>query len=216
MLKSRIFLKTLGCLAEYIIQEERSKFRFMPKSYIACSSDQLFRLVKDCDDGLAFEALYNRYWFGLFVSASKRLRSREDAEEAVQAVFESLWKNRHKIIIRHSLENYLYAAIRYIVLRLIHNRVQRRSLPDGAVTVAGPLDDTTEETILVRDLSSQIEKIVETLPGKCRRVFELSRYEMKTHKEIGAMLGISEKTVENHITKALHVIKTNLNNFFFL
>jgi len=188
----------------------------MPKSYIACSSDQLFRLVKDCDDALAFEALYNRYWFGLFISASKRLKSREDAEEAVQAVFESLWKNRHKIIIRHSLENYLYAAIRYIVLRLIHNRVQRRSLPDGAVTVAGPLDDTTEETILVRDLSCQIEKIVETLPGKCRRVFELSRYEMKTHKEIGAMLGISEKTVENHITKALHTIKANLNSFFCL
>ena len=134
----------------------------------------------------------------------------------MQAVFESLWKNRHKIIIRHSLENYLYAAIRYIVLRLIHNRMNARARAGHTGAGDGTADHSTEETILVRDLSCQIEKIVENLPGKCRQVFELSRYEMKTHKEIGAMLGISEKTVENHITRALRLIRSNLNSFFFL
>lgn len=187
----------------------------MRKSYTTLSSDRLFRFLRDHDDPFAFEEIYDRYWFPLFISAHKRLRCKEDAEEAVQQLFESLWKNRRKIAIRTSLENYLFAAVRYIVLRIIHTRSlgARAAGSDDGVEVT---DRTTEETILVRDLSLQIEKIVEGLPVKCRRVFEMSRYEMKSHKEIGALLGISEKTVENHIAKALRQIRLNLNHFFFL
>lgn len=171
--------------------------------------------MKDEDDAGAFEEIYNRHWFYLFISAEKRLKCREDAEEAVQSLFESLWRNRHKIKIRTSLENYLFAAIRYIVLRLAYQKRVQPQVFDQEVKNEMP-DFSTEEAIVVHDLSQQIDKIVETLPRKCRQVFELSRYDMKTHNEIGALLGISEKTVENHITKALRLIKMNLNHFFLL
>jgi RNA polymerase sigma-70 factor (ECF subfamily) len=187
----------------------------MINGYTTFTSERLLDLLKQ-DDPMAFEELYNRYWFKLFITAHKRLQCREDAEEAVQNLFESLWKNRHKIHVRTSLENYLFSAIRYIVLRLMYRKTAPQVHLSGMPGERYMSDFSTEETILVRDLSSQIEKIVESLPRKCRNVFEMSRYEMKTHKEISAIMGISEKTVENHITKALRLIKMNLNHFFFL
>ena len=75
-------------------------------------------------------------------------------------------------------------------------------------------DSSTEQAILANDLTRQIHRIVEDLPDRCRNVFELSRYELKTHKEISDIMGISEKTVENHLTKALRLIKSNLDHFF--
>ncbi|MGH2645834.1 MAG: RNA polymerase sigma factor [Chitinophagaceae bacterium] len=187
----------------------------MANSYTNLSSDCLLGLLQQ-DDPAAFEELYNRYWFQLFISAHKRLKCKEDAEGAVQNLFESLWKNRYKIQVRTSLENYLFASIRYIVLRMMHKKLSLPSSLDNDAAAYFKPDHSTEETILINDLSNHINQLVDKLPEKCRKVFELSRYEMKTHKEIAAMLGISEKTVENHITKALHLLKDNLNHFFFL
>lgn len=187
----------------------------MAKIYTNFSSEQLLNLLQK-DDPAAFEELYDRYWFQLFISAHKRLQCREDAEEAVQSLYESLWKNRHHIIIRTSLENYLFASIRYIVLRMMQKRLSGKTAPGVDAEGCAQPDYSTEETILINDLSNHINQLVEKLPEKCKKVFELSRYEMKTNREIAAMMGISEKTVENHITKALHLIRNSLTHFFFL
>lgn len=187
----------------------------MTKNYTEFPSEHLFELLQQ-DSPAAFEELYNRYWFPLFISAHKRLSCREDAEEAVQNLFESLWINRHKITIRTSLENYLFASIRYIVLRMIYNKSKQHFIQDEKLKDYLKADYSTEDTVLLHDLSRQIRELTEKLPEKCRKVFEMSRNEMMTNKEIAAILGISEKTVENHITKALHVIRNNMNHFFFL
>lgn len=187
----------------------------MIKSYTDFTSEELFDLLQQ-DSPAAFEELYNRYWFQLFISAHKRLRCKEDAEESVQNLFESLWLNRHKITIHTSFENYLFASVRYIVLRMVYKKSRYPLLSEEKAESASNPDHSTEETILVHDLSRQISELTERLPEKCKRVFEMSRNEMLTNKEIAAILGISEKTVENHITKALHIIRNNLSCFFFL
>ncbi len=186
----------------------------MRKDYTGCATEQLFALVKRQNDPVAFEELYNRYWFKLFLTAQKRLSSREEAEGAVQNLFESLWKNRKKISIHSSVENYLFAAIRYIILRTIYKRKRTASCPIEDTRDCVLSNMHVEETVVVNELTMHIDKMVAALPKKCRKVFELSRYEMKTHKEIAVIMGISEKTVENHITKALRLLKTNLNYFF--
>ncbi|WP_299261074.1 sigma-70 family RNA polymerase sigma factor [uncultured Aquimarina sp.] len=61
----------------------------------------------------------------------------------------------------------------------------------------------------------KLENSIEQLPEKCREVFKLSRLEQKRHKEIAKILGISTKTVEVHITRALRFLKTNISGFFF-
>ncbi|MNX80571.1 RNA polymerase sigma factor [compost metagenome] len=73
------------------------------------------------------------------------------------------------------------------------------------------VDNSTEETVMLNDLVLNLNKEVEQLPIKCKSVFELSRREYKTNKEIALELGISEKTVENQLTKALRRIRIGLN-----
>jgi RNA polymerase sigma-70 factor (ECF subfamily) len=74
-------------------------------------------------------------------------------------------------------------------------------------------NNSTNEEILLHDLQVHLQKEVDNLPAKCKSVFELSRYEGNSMKEIAAKLDISEKTVENHIGKALRVLKVSLKDF---
>jgi RNA polymerase sigma-70 factor (ECF subfamily) len=83
---------------------------------------------------------------------------------------------------------------------------------------ATPVDSSTEAIIQARDLSAHVEQALTQLPQKCRQVYELSRKEYKSNREIAETLNISEKTVENQLTKALRVLRLNLKNivaFFF-
>jgi RNA polymerase sigma-70 factor (ECF subfamily) len=90
-----------------------------------------------------------------------------------------------------------------------------------AVQTGGSVDNSVEENVFLNDLKGRIEKVVARLPPKCRSIYELSRIEQKSNKEIAILLNISEKTVEGHLTKALQILRTNLGNyslliFFFL
>jgi RNA polymerase sigma-70 factor (family 1) len=183
----------------------------MMHNYSALTPEALLALVQQ-DDAQAFEELYKRYWFRLLISAHKRLGQREAAEEAVQTLFESLWKNRRQIHIITSLENYLFASLRYIVLKMMYQRtvISMEEIP------AEPVQESPEQELFSRDLHGLIQQIIERLPERCRQVYQLSREEMKTHKEIAQLMGISEKTVENQLTKALRIIKTHLHHLFSL
>ena len=69
---------------------------------------------------------------------------------------------------------------------------------------------------MLKDMMQSIESEVNQLPDKCRSVYELSRIENKTNKEIAQYLDISEKTVENHLTKALKRLRLNLGHYIVL
>jgi RNA polymerase sigma-70 factor (ECF subfamily) len=76
---------------------------------------------------------------------------------------------------------------------------------------------TTPETkIMHKELMEQVNLIVDTLPKKCKHIYKLSRNEQLNHKEISEKLGISTKTVENHITNALRVLRTSLGQALFV
>jgi RNA polymerase sigma factor (sigma-70 family) len=82
--------------------------------------------------------------------------------------------------------------------------------------VNADFDSSTEDEIMLRDLKNTIALEVSQLPDKCRSVYELSRIEHKSNKEIASHLGISEKTVENHLTKALKRLKLGLDHYYIL
>jgi RNA polymerase sigma-70 factor (ECF subfamily) len=176
------------------------------------ADEQLVVLLRE-DNEQAFDEIYNRYWSKLFSAAYKRLRSRETAEELVQDLFTSLWANRHKLHIHTSLAAYLFASIKYLVLHHLQKEAVRsnymQSMQLHPVSVSNP----AEEAVLLNDLQGHLQREVDHLPSKCRSVFELSRYEGQSMKEIAAKLEISEKTVENHIGKALKILKVSLKDF---
>lgn len=164
----------------------------------------------------AFEEIYNRYWLKLYSAAYKRLKERETAKEIVQDFFTSFWINREQVKIQTSLQGYLFTSVKYLVLNHKRAEAVRNSYAEILLLVNNSFDNSTEENYYYKELLERVEVEVNQLPPKCRNVFELSRKQYKTNKEIAQLMGISEKTVENHLTKALRYLRVNLNSFLLL
>jgi len=184
------------------------------------SDDELLGLFEQ-NDLLAFEEIYNRYWLKLYAAAYKRIKDRETAKEIVQDLFTSFWINRTQLKIRSSLQGYLFSSVKYSVLNYRRAENVRASYSEILLLANNDACNTTEEHLVYKELKESIETGINKLPPKCRSVFELSRNQYKSNKEIAKIMDISEKTVENHITKALRYLRVNVDAlivllFFFL
>lgn len=163
-------------------------------------------------DELALTELYNRFWQLLFVSAYNIIKDKELCEDIIQDIFMNIWHNREKLEINISLKGYMYACARYQVFNQF-----RKNKDKIHVELFDNLEErfqhTTPETQIMHDeLVQQVNFIINTLPEKCQLVYKLSREEQLSHKEIAERLNISTKTVENHITKALHTIRLSIGS----
>lgn len=170
------------------------------------TDSNLIELLKN-DNKASFEELYNRYWDKLYSHAYKRVQKEEIAEEIVQDFFTSLWINRTMLQITISFNSYTYAAVRNLVFKYYQKEYSHKKYQEVARLYATESDHSTEDLIDYNDLLRTIEKEVVALPPKCQGVYRLSRNEYKSNKEIANILQISEKTVENHITRALRVLR---------
>lgn len=159
--------------------------------------------------------LYDSYWKSLFISSYNLLKEKELCEEIIQDVFIDFWNNKEKLQIKISLKAYLYACVRYKVFNEFRkNKIKNVELFEG---LNQRFQHATPETKIMHDeLVMQIDAIVKTLPKKCQEVYVLSRNEQLSHKKIAEKLGISTKTVENHITNALKTLKTSLGHMLTL
>jgi RNA polymerase sigma-70 factor (family 1) len=158
----------------------------------------------------AFTEIYNRYWDKLFAVAYYRLDDELEAEETVQNVFLSLWKRRDNLELTHSLSTYLSVAVKYqVITKLALLRRKQQHINSLSKTEEGI--ETTTNWLSEKELKIQIQTCINQLPEKCRIVFQLSREQGKTNAQIAHELEISEKTVEGHITKALHTLRGSLN-----
>jgi RNA polymerase sigma-70 factor (ECF subfamily) len=161
------------------------------------------------DDQKAFEEIYNRYWYKLFCVAYHETGSREDAEELVHDLFESLWNRRHQAIIQH-LSSYLVVSIKHLVTNYIKSKITQRRYQEYLILHALQQAESTDETVCFSDLSKAVEEVMKKLPEKTCEVFKLSRFENQPVKSIARQLNLSEKAVEYHITKSLRVLQEQL------
>ncbi|OIV43652.1 RNA polymerase sigma factor [Flavobacterium johnsoniae] len=163
-------------------------------------------------DESALTELYNKFWQSLFMSAYNVLKDKELCEDIIQDIFMNIWNNREKLEIHISLKGYMYACARYQVFNQF-----KKNKDKIHVEFFDDLDkrfqhSTPETQLMHEELVQQINTIVESLPLKCQLVYKLSREEQLSHKEIAERLDISTKTVENHITKALQVIRLSMGS----
>ena len=179
------------------------------------SEDELVGYLKQ-NNLSAFEEIYKRYWKRLYGAAYKRLRNKEVCEEIVQELFTNLWVNRQILLIKTGIASYLYASITHLVIDNYRKEMVREKYRDTFRIIHKYTDNSTEETVLLKDLSNTIEIEISHLSDRCRCVYELSRKEHKSNKEIAMCLGISEKTVENHLTRALSKLRMGLNNYLIM
>jgi RNA polymerase sigma-70 factor (family 1) len=171
------------------------------------TDETLLSLIAN-DDKAAFTMLYRRYWEAMFLTAAKALRSQDDAADMVQDVFLSLWNRRHELSVTGSLEAYLQTSVKYKVINYIEKNITRRDylalLADMLVNYQPP---DVESQLQLKELQQVVQSAVDQMPGKMRVVYELSRRQHLSHKEIAERLGISDETVKKHIQHALQLIK---------
>jgi RNA polymerase sigma-70 factor (ECF subfamily) len=179
------------------------------KKYAVLTDTELLKLLQE-DEMNAFVEIYNRYWEPLFSEAYKRLKNRDHASEVLQDYFISLWERRNKIQIETSFKGYLFKSISYQIIDFYRKEAVRKKHNTQFGLTMAEVDQTTEDVIISKNLSQIIEAEVNLLPEKCRHIYELSRNQHKTNKEIASFLNISEKTVENHLTKALRKLRSCL------
>lgn len=175
------------------------------------NDEQLLDLIQKNDDRTAFTELYNRYWDKIFILAANALQSPEEAEECVQDIFCSLWNRRKELRLKYSLYTYLAVAVKYRIINIL-DKAFRQKQRAAKMVVEDSFAASAETLLLEKELFARLEKAVNLLPEKCRLVFKMSREQGKTHKQIAEELQISEKTVNNHLTKALKDLGNNLNN----
>lgn len=177
-------------------------------SYELYSDDQLV-VALAADDRTAFAELYNRYWYVLYQLACQKLRDKETAEELVQELFISLWTKRQTANIR-DVRPYLFTALRFSIINHIESqRVHERFVAYYESFLHQPSTASTH-TLELDDLTQAIETSLCGLPEKTQQVFRLSRFDQQTIPEIAQLLGLSEKTVEYHLAKALKTVRAGL------
>ncbi len=162
----------------------------------------------------AYTEIYKRYTGILYSHAYAKLQDREEARDAIQELFTVLWVKRQEIAIDTNLAGYLYSAVRNRVLNTIsHKRVASIYVSQQEIN-SNEFVSATDHLVREKELASLIEKEISCLPLKMREVFELSRKNNLSRKEIASQLNLSEKTVKNQINSALKVLRVKMENIF--
>ncbi len=149
----------------------------------------------------AFEALFDHFYGLVYRRLYVLTRNKEIAEEIAADVFLDLWRRRESITPPVSWGAYLTQAATYKAID--HLRKKEPFWVEADPSVAASLSDHADSPLIAAELENRLMAALDKLPPQCREVFALSRFEQLSYREIADTLGISQKTVENQIGKAL-------------
>jgi len=165
-------------------------------------------------DENTFFQLYESYWDKLYQIAFKYLNDGFQAEEVVQELFTSLWQRKNSLLLTEStIENYLVRAVRFKISRIYSDEIRKTQKIDEYKLRQSASSHHTEKQVLYSFLKEDVDKLVGMLPERCKDVYQLSRIKGLNNKEIAVNLLISEKTVENQLTKALNFLRKGLKKY---
>lgn len=157
---------------------------------------------------LSFEEIFKLHYKGLCRIANKVLNDKAAAEDVVQDVFLKLWVKREDIPVIQSVKSYLYKSTINASLNYLSGRKRTTRLHDWELVRA-----SEAQGIQSKELDSQVDQAINRLPPKCKTIFVLSRQEGMKYQQIADHLGISVKTVENQMGKALQILRERLKPF---
>lgn len=171
--------------------------------------ENLGQLIKE-GNGLAFDMAFKQYRELLFRHAYAILRDMDDTEDVVQEVYTDLWEKRTLIPDGIGISGYLYSMTRNRVLnKLKHDKVIEKYL-EHAVYQQKIDVEASDQWVLEKELATIIETEIKKLPQRMQEIFLLSRKEGLSHKEIAALLQITEGTSKLQVSKALKILKNNI------
>lgn len=160
-----------------------------------------------------FEKLFKTHFKALHAYAYTMVKDESSAEEIVQNLFLKLWEKKDDLIIHTSLKAFLYRSVYNECLNYIkHQQVKLKYQQHSAYTMKDESDHASSG-LQVKELEQRLQEALNRLPEGCRTIFQMSRFEELTYREIADKLMISIKTVENQMGKALRILRLELVDF---
>jgi RNA polymerase sigma-70 factor (ECF subfamily) len=142
------------------------------------------------------------------------LNNRNVVEDLVQDFFVSLWEQAPDLQINLSLKSYLFAGIRNRCLDYLKHQKVVEKFRTHILFSAEGIDNPAEHYFAESELRCAIERSMQKLSPRCREIFELSRLNGLSNKEIADHLGISIRTVELQICNSLKILRKGLSEYF--
>lgn len=157
-----------------------------------------------------FRRVYELYWEKVFAVCYNHIKKEEIAKGMTQDIFLSLWERRGSLQIHTSIEHYLVKSAKNKVAEYFRNQAIRNKNLNCALKDYCGQSNCTEENVAFSILLQELDILVEQLPCQCQNVFRMSREQGMSNREIANKLGISERAIEYHISKAISFLRKSL------
>lgn len=162
-----------------------------------------------------FCRLFEAHYSELHRYACRITADEAEADDVVEDTFAELWQNRHRLDFDGNIRNYLYRAVYSNAIQALRDR----GVSDVRISLLDNINESRMEYMMShpatgemesRELREQLQRAIASLPEKCRMAFSLSYIHRLRNREIAEMMGVSVRTVEAHIYKALHDLREKL------
>lgn len=167
-------------------------------------------------DKKAFEVLYKSYYSCLCLYAYGLIADEEFVKEIVNDVFLKVWEKRDMIQIKFGIKPYLYKSV---YNSCIDNRklIRRLRFFRADDHISFKLEEIVEcdseyiiDKIIYNELEKDVARGIDKLPGRCKEIFVLSRFELLSYIEISEKLNISVNTVKTQMSRAMERLRVEL------
>ncbi|TKG94250.1 RNA polymerase sigma-70 factor [Puteibacter caeruleilacunae] len=182
------------------------------------NNHEIIELLRNGDEA-AFKVVFQTYHSRLFFFAKEYVQDEAIVEHIIQDSFMTLWNKRETLDESSNLNAYLYTVTKNFCLKQLRKikyddkfRSKEIDRQDLVFNIEA-LEELQTSSLTFKEIESILHETIESLPPRCREVFELSRFEDLKNKEIAERLGITEKAVEANISRALKVLKVALRDY---
>jgi len=173
---------------------------------------ELIRQIREEDSERAFRRLFDLQYERMYRIAYYFLQHEEWAKDVVLDVLTELWRRRKEMIVPKDFRSYSYTMVKNAALNYleVEQRHQHESEDCGSEALSG---SSPEETLEEEEMFRLYEETLAGLPVRCREVFILVKEECLSYAEVADRLGISVKTVDAQLQKAIKVLRDRLMSY---
>jgi len=165
-------------------------------------------------DERALEEVFRAYYAGMCAFVRRFVHAPDISEELVQDVFFKLWSKRETLSEIDALRTYLFRAARNTALNHLRRKKLESAWEEQEAARGEPLTTgATDDEASTGDVAQAVDAAIARLPTRCREIFVMSRQGNMTYAEIASALGISIKTVETQMGRALKSLRVSLAKY---
>ena len=184
----------------------------MSKQKFKGDPDALLQLAEGNLD--AYRFLFDHHFSDLCNFLLIYLHSKELSEDIALEIFTFIWEKRQTLQINTNFKSFLFAAAKNKAITLYRKEHQKLFTQIENVESVMPNDSSSQYTMENNELHDLINEAIFKLPEKCRQVYLMAWEENMSYNEIAVQLGLSPKTIENHVGIALHKLRESLQPYY--